>query len=378
MLLTEAYWDTAEIDIFAYELLLARNRARKVDNYPRNASGIFEQMCGETARAASIHSGNIGKLLDEYIDDVSAFERATSGLVDDCRWVDNALEEARIQASQGGLRVDDQAIYPPYILDVDPDTYERQMAVYVKVEEKVAFAYQRAEEAFALFSDSCGGLFAKLLPDGGLAQALKEEVVPEDEAGWTIWWTGRVDDAGSGVQWAYRRATDAELRIPVGVGADGKGGVMYRAPRTVFEKVMHQGNVENWLPGQKPAPTWLGKASNFAAKHADTLKWGARIGGGLAFAVGAYEQWQEDSLNPDLSNGQRVARAGVTGVATAAGGYFGASGGAFVGATMGGFFGPVGALIGGIAGGIVGGALGAYLGESAADAVINSAAPMHG
>ena len=122
-----------------------------------------------------------------------------------------------------------------------------------------------------------------------------------------------MDDAGTGVQWAYRHASGAELRIPVGVGADGKGGVVYRAPRNVFERVLYQGDVNNWLPGQKVAPTWLGRASDFAARHADTLKWGARIGGGLAFAVSAYDQWQEDSLRPDLSNGQRVLRAGVTG-----------------------------------------------------------------
>ena len=179
MLLTETYWDIAEIDIFAYELLRARNRARRVGEYPRSASDIFRGMCGQTARAVSTYSGNIGKLLDDYIADVSAFERAASGLVADCRWVENALEEARIRARQGGLMVDGEAIYPPSILDVDYDEYERQMAVYVEVEEKVGFAYQRAGEAFAAFSDTCAGLFAKLLPDGGLHKPFKKRLSPK-------------------------------------------------------------------------------------------------------------------------------------------------------------------------------------------------------
>lgn len=113
MLLTEVYWDIAEIDIFAYELLCAGNRARRVEEYPHNASEIFRGMCGQTAYAVSTHSGNVSKLLDDYITDVTAFERAASGLVADCRWVENALEEARIHARQGGLMVDGEVIYPP-------------------------------------------------------------------------------------------------------------------------------------------------------------------------------------------------------------------------------------------------------------------------
>ncbi len=79
------------------------------------------------------------------------------------------------------------------------------------------------------------------------------------------------------------------------------------------------------------------------------------------------DRWQEDSLNPDLSNGQRVARAGVSGVMTVGGGYGGAYLGASFGATIGAFGGPIGAAVGGIVGGIVGGALGAYGGETFAD-----------
>ena len=76
---------------------------------------------------------------------------------------------------------------------------------------------------------------------------------------------------------------------------------------------------------------------------------------GVSFGVSAYEQWQKDSHNPSIGDGEKVTRAVTKGGVTAAGGWAGAQAGAIIGGSVGG---PVGVAVGGIIGGIVGSGLG--------------------
>ena len=88
------------------------------------------------------------------------------------------------------------------------------------------------------------------------------------------------------------------------------------------------------------------------------------------FAVDAYGQWQKDSHNPSLGEGEKAARATTTGALSAAGGWAGAAVGGKTGAAIGACVGgPVGAAVGGIVGGVVGGTIGSGLGKGAADRV---------
>ena len=88
--------------------------------------------------------------------------------------------------------------------------------------------------------------------------------------------------------------------------------------------------------------------------------------------VSAYDSYQSDSYHhPEMGQGEKVARAGVMGAASATGAYLGATYGAQLGAAIGAVGGPVGILAGGVIGGIIGGLGGSKLGQTVGNIVNN-------
>ena len=86
--------------------------------------------------------------------------------------------------------------------------------------------------------------------------------------------------------------------------------------------------------------------------------------------VSAYDSYQSDSYHhPEMGQGEKIARAGVTGAASATGAYLGATYGAQLGAAIGAVGGPVGILAGGVIGGVIGGLVGSKIGQKAASLV---------
>ncbi len=84
-------------------------------------------------------------------------------------------------------------------------------------------------------------------------------------------------------------------------------------------------------------------------------------------AMAAWGQYQEDSLNPSMGEGEKIARATTQGVVQGAAAWGGAFAGAKLGAAIGTFGGPIGIAVGGIVGGVVGGIVGQMAGEAIAD-----------
>lgn len=124
------------------------------------------------------------------------------------------------------------------------------------------------------------------------------------------------------------------------------------------------------------------KGGSRAIKTADVLRTGGKLAGRacavLDGAVSAYNSYQSDSYHhPEMGQGEKIARAGVMGTASAAGGYAGAVFGAKVGAAIGSFGGPVGILAGGIIGGVVGGLIGSTAGQTIASAINDSVISKH-
>ena len=72
------------------------------------------------------------------------------------------------------------------------------------------------------------------------------------------------------------------------------------------------------------------------------------------------------SHHPDMGAGTTIARAGIQGSLSAAGGWGGAVLGAKVGAAVGASLGPLGIVAGSIVGGVLGGWLGGTIGDSSA------------
>ena len=89
----------------------------------------------------------------------------------------------------------------------------------------------------------------------------------------------------------------------------------------------------------------------------------AIAGGGLS----ALESYQSDTYHhPEMGEGTKIARAGIKGSLSAAGGWGGAVLGAKVGAAVGASLGPLGIVAGSIVGGVLGGGLGGSIGDGSA------------
>ena len=113
-----------------------------------------------------------------------------------------------------------------------------------------------------------------------------------------------------------------------------------------------------------------GEASSIL-KNVSRLESGAKLlGGGVAIAGGglsALESYQSDTYHhPEMGEGTKIARAGIKGSLSAAGGWGGAVLGAKVGAAVGASLGPLGIVAGSIVGGVLGGWLGGSIGDSSA------------
>ena len=154
-------------------------------------------------------------------------------------------------------------------------------------------------------------------------------------------------------------------------------GAKYQAPAGIkdaspWKQITERGNLKNWkVPGVDAV-----KGGSRAIKTADVLRTGGKLAGRacavLDGVVSAYDSYQSDSYHhPEMGQGEKVARAGVMGAASATGAYFGATYGAQLGAAIGAVGGPVGILAGGVIGGIIGGLAGSKLGQTVGNIVNN-------
>ena len=154
-------------------------------------------------------------------------------------------------------------------------------------------------------------------------------------------------------------------------------GAKYQAPAGIkdaspWKQITERGNLKNWkVPGVDAV-----KGGSRTIKAADALRTGGKLAGRacavLDGVVSAYDSYQSDSYHhPEMGQGEKVARAGVMGAASATGAYLGATYGAQLGAAIGAVGGPVGILAGGVIGGIIGGLGGSKLGQTVGNIVNN-------
>lgn len=174
---------------------------------------------------------------------------------------------------------------------------------------------------------------------------------------------------GDTIESVYLQAKGAKYQAPAGI-----------KDASLWKQVTEHGNLKNWkVPGVDAV-----KGGSRTIKAADALRTGGKLAGRacavLDGVVSAYDSYQSDSYHhPELGEGEKVARAGVTGALAAGGAYAGASAGAQLGAAIGAFGGPVGILAGGIIGGVVGGLIGSKIGQGIATKINNAAySAIHG
>lgn len=172
-----------------------------------------------------------------------------------------------------------------------------------------------------------------------------------------------------GIESVYLQAKGAKYQAPAGL-----------KDASPWKQITERGNLKNWkVPGVDAV-----KGGSRAIKAADALRTGGKLAGRacavLDGVVSAYDSYQSDSYHhPEMGQGEKVARAGLTGALAAGGAYAGASAGAQLGAAIGAFGGPVGILAGGIIGGVVGGLIGSKIGQGIATKINNAAySAIHG
>lgn len=146
-------------------------------------------------------------------------------------------------------------------------------------------------------------------------------------------------------------------------------GATYEAPpglrdASLWKQVTERGNLKNW---KVPSVNAVEGGSR-VVKAADALRIGGKVAGRacavLDGVVSAYDSYQSDSYHhPEMGQGEKIARAGVTGATSATGAYLGATYGAQLGAAIGAVGGPVGILAGGVIGGVIGGLAGSQAGK---------------
>lgn len=162
-----------------------------------------------------------------------------------------------------------------------------------------------------------------------------------------------------GIESVYLQAKGAKYQAPAGL-----------KDASPWKQITERGNLKNWkVPGVDAV-----KGGSRAIKTADVLRTGGKLAGRacavLDGVVSAYDSYQSDSYHhPEMGQGEKIARAGVTGAASATGAYLGATYGAQLGAAIGAVGGPVGILAGGVIGGVIGGLVGSKIGQKAASLV---------
>ena len=227
-----------------------------------------------------------------------------------------------------------------------------------------------------------GVIFASLRERCGINQkkfAYAESLFGDDLAGIdpTVWestilaaFNRFVDNTlGDTIESVYLQAKGARYQAPAGI-----------KDASLWKQVTEHGNLKNW---KVPSVNAVEGGSR-TIKAADALRTGGKLAGRacavLDGVVSAYDSYQSDSYHhPEMGEGEKVARAGVTGALAAGGAYAGASAGAQLGAAIGAFGGPVGILAGGIIGGVVGGLIGSQIGQGIATKINNAAySAIHG
>ena len=231
--------------------------------------------------------------------------------------------------------------------------------VFASLRERCDTNQKKFAYAETLFGDDLAGIdptvwestllpvFNKFADTYGFPTGLN---VPARLPGWADTMRNTLAD---GIESVYLQAKGAKYQAPAGI-----------KDASPWKQITERGNLKNWkVPGVDAV-----KGGSRAIKTADVLRTGGKLAGRacavLDGVVSAYDSYQSDSYHhPEMGEGEKIARAGVTGAASATGAYLGATYGAQLGAAIGAVGGPVGILAGGVIGGVIGGLAGSQAGK---------------
>ena len=325
---------------------------------------------------------------EDLVTDLGDYKTALDNLASALSSIDTDLQGIRDQATAGGLTLNGETVVEPkssYPLGANPDNsvevYENsveqdRISLYKNLETQTSDIRTREKEARQAFSDACAKIGTNPIAHAA-SNAVKGYFIPDTRAGGWVgaaragtWGISRTRDIASLVEAAGLRASSANVTRTlkytkyvtnrsanagrhalrgitktkdVVTEAGGKGTQQWK-------HALSDRKLSNWSPTKAAEGSTGAKVVDTVRKAGKPLKWAGRAGTAVSFGVDAYEQWQKDSKDPSIGQGEKVARAATKGAGSAAGGWAGAQAGAAIGACVGG---PVGAAVGGIVGGVV-------------------------
>ena len=335
---------------------------------------------------------------EDLVTDLGDYKTALDNLASALSSIDTDLQGIRDQATAGGLTLNGETVVEPkssYPLGANPDNsvevYENsveqdRISLYKNLETQTSDIRTREKEARQAFSDACAKIGTNPIAHAA-SNAVKGYFIPDTRAGGWVgaaragtWGISRTRDIASLVEAAGLRASSANVTRTlkytkyvtnrsanagrhalrgitktkdVVTEAGGKGTQQWK-------HALSDRKLSNWSPTKAAEGSTGAKVVDTVRKAGKPLKWAGRAGTAVSFGVDAYEQWQKDSKDPSIGQGEKVARAATKGAGSAAGGWAGAQAGAAIGACVGG---PVGAAVGGIVGGVVGSGAGKALAD---------------
>ncbi|TFH53263.1 hypothetical protein E4J66_03885 [Actinomyces viscosus] len=382
------------------------NIETNVDNAEDDLISARRSACeleGQTALNISISISSAVNDCEDLVSDLSSYKNALTDFAFAMSRVKTDLEGIRSRASGGGLTLNGESIGEPtssFPLGPDPsnsaevqafDEEQKKITLYNTLDTETSDIRDRETEARQAFADACSRITDGHPVTQAVASTVGGYVAPNTkDGGWRAaagvgtWAISRTGDGVSLVEAAGLRASGASVtrRVTVGVKenmpshdlakpndytravkvnrdvtteAGGKGTRQWR--HALSDRKLSSWSVPEGAEGSRAA-----KAVDLARKvgSSDALKWAGRAGTAVSFGVDAYQQWEKDSHNPSISQGEKVARATVAGGGSAAGSWAGAAVGACVG-------GPVGAVVGGVVGGAIGSGVGKWAAGKAND-----------
>ena len=356
---------------------------------------IASDLEGESALSASIAITSQVNSCEDLVADLESYRTALDNLSWALSAIKTDLEGIRSRAVEGGLELAGETIIEPkgvaHFQWTDPnstaplcggpsrygpvqpsldDAEQAKVALYSTLETDTSDIRDRETAARQDFADACSRITDGNPAVRTVSSTVSGYFVPStsngdwrDKVSVAKWGVGRAGNVKNVVEGAGLRAAGATFGRAT--GGSGWGRV-----KDMLHNTIGRGQLKNWKVPESAAGSTGAKAVSAARGAGAALKVAGRASNVATFAVDAYGQWQKDSHNPSLGEGEKAARATTTGALSAAGGWAGAAVGGKTGAAIGACVGgPVGAAVGGIVGGVVGGAIGSGLGKGAADRV---------
>ncbi|MBO3725521.1 hypothetical protein J5X07_10880 [Actinomyces bowdenii] len=353
------------------------------DNLISGRMALYD-LDGASAGGAVFAASRAITSCEDLVADLGSYQTALDDFASSMDGIKTSLADIRDRASEGGLIVSGEVINEPTSSFPDgPDKDDPQqvqqhhdeqakITLYNALDTETSDIRTKEAEARQTFSDACAAITGQ---DNPLTRALLPSTSGGD-------WTAAASVAGWGISRTRNAATLAQ-----GFGLHNGGarlewtgpkgrpiahhGASNGRPIGRIRHALSDSKLENWKLPTSAQGTTAAKVVNAARNAQPALKWAGRAGTAISFATSAYDQWQKDSHNPSLGEGEKVARAGGKGAATAGGAWagatLGAKGGAAIGVCIGG---PAGAAIGGVIGGIAGGIAGSFAGEALGDGLL--------